>query len=126
MWWVMSRGQAIVRMGVAELSVRSRSLRLSAHANAPMTVEGRHRLIGRYLDRPIAHGAAEMGISRATASKWVNRYRHHLRASLGEAEREYSGAFCGSLLITCFACRISCGLPMTYFLGPGVRTSGLV
>lgn len=27
--------------------------------------------------RPIAHVAAEMGISRATASKWVNRYRRH-------------------------------------------------
>lgn len=44
------------------------------HANAPLTVEGRRRLIERCRTRPIAHVAAEMGISRATASKWVNRY----------------------------------------------------
>lgn len=47
------------------------------HANAPLSVEGRRRLIERCRTRPIAHVAAEMGISRATASKWVNRYRHH-------------------------------------------------
>lgn len=27
--------------------------------------------------QPIAHVVAEMGISRTTASKWVNRYRRH-------------------------------------------------
>ncbi|CAM5650105.1 IS481 family transposase ISNfa1 [Streptomyces purpurascens] len=31
----------------------------------------------RCQNRPIAHVAAEMGISRACASKWVNRYRQH-------------------------------------------------
>lgn len=45
------------------------------HANAPLTVEGRRRLVERCRTRPIAHVAAEMGVSRATASKWVNRYR---------------------------------------------------
>lgn len=45
------------------------------HANSPLTVEGRRRLIERCRTRPLAHVAAEMGISRATASKWVNRYR---------------------------------------------------
>lgn len=45
------------------------------HRNAPLTPEGRKRLIERCRTRPIAHVAAEMGISRATASKWVNRYR---------------------------------------------------
>lgn len=45
------------------------------HANAPLTVEGRRRLVQRCRTRPIAHVAAEMGISRATASKWVGRYR---------------------------------------------------
>jgi transposase-like protein len=45
------------------------------HRNAPLSVEGRRRLVERYRTRPIAHVAAEMGISRATASKWVNRYR---------------------------------------------------
>lgn len=45
------------------------------HANAPLTVEGRRRLVQRCRTRPIAHVAAEMGVSRATASKWVGRYR---------------------------------------------------
>ncbi|MFI2430067.1 helix-turn-helix domain-containing protein, partial [Streptomyces sp. NPDC018955] len=47
------------------------------HRNAPLTVEGRRRLIERCHDRPIAHVAAEMGISRQCASKWVNRYRKY-------------------------------------------------
>lgn len=37
------------------------------HRNAPLTVEGRRRLIQRCKKRPIAHVAAEMGISRARA-----------------------------------------------------------
>ncbi len=46
------------------------------HRNAPpLTVEGRRRLIERCQSRPIAHVAAEMGISRQCASTWVNRYR---------------------------------------------------
>ncbi|MER6420974.1 IS481 family transposase [Streptomyces sp. NPDC001137] len=45
------------------------------HRNAPLSVEGRRRLVERRRTRPIAHVAAEMGISRACASKWVNRYR---------------------------------------------------
>jgi transposase InsO family protein len=45
------------------------------HGNAPLSVEGRRRLVTRCVDRPIAHVAAEMGISRACASKWVNRFR---------------------------------------------------
>ncbi|MCQ8190175.1 IS481 family transposase [Streptomyces rugosispiralis] len=48
-----------------------------SHRNAPLSVEGRRRLVRRCQERPIAHVAAEMGISRACASKWVNRYRHH-------------------------------------------------
>jgi transposase InsO family protein len=46
-----------------------------SHRNAPLSVEGRRRLVLRCEIRPIAHVAAEMGISRACASKWVNRYR---------------------------------------------------
>ncbi|MEC4761724.1 leucine zipper domain-containing protein, partial [Mycobacterium sherrisii] len=38
------------------------------HGNAPLSVEGRRRLVARCADRPIAHVAAEMGISRACAS----------------------------------------------------------
>lgn len=45
------------------------------HANVPLSAEGRRRLIERCKTRPIARVAAERGISRATASKWVNR-RH--------------------------------------------------
>ncbi len=45
------------------------------HRNAPLPLEGRRRLVERCRTRPIAHVAAEMGISRACASKWVNRYR---------------------------------------------------
>lgn len=55
------------------------------HANAPLSVEGRRRLIERCKTRPIAHVAAEMGISRATASKWVNRHRRH--GELGLVDR---------------------------------------
>lgn len=47
------------------------------HANAPLSVEGRRRLVQRCQDRPIAHVAAEMGISRQCASKWVNRFRRY-------------------------------------------------
>ncbi|WP_051046636.1 IS481 family transposase [Nocardia asiatica] len=45
------------------------------HRNAPLTVEGRYRLVQRCQVRPIAHVAAEMGLSRQCASKWVNRFR---------------------------------------------------
>lgn len=47
------------------------------HSNAPLSIEGRRRLVQRCQHRPIAHVAAEMGVSRACASKWVNRYRQH-------------------------------------------------
>lgn len=45
------------------------------HANAPLTPTGR-RLVCERIERgrPIAHVAAEMGISRQTVSKWWNRY----------------------------------------------------
>lgn len=49
----------------------------SVHRNAPLSIEGRRRLIERCKTRPIAHVAAEMGVSRACASKWVNRWRKH-------------------------------------------------
>jgi transposase len=48
-------------------------------------VEGRRRLVERCRTRPIAHVAAEMGISRACASKWVNRWRRH--GDLGLVDR---------------------------------------
>jgi transposase len=48
-----------------------------SHRNAPLSPEGRRRLIQRCQHRSIAHVAAEMGISRSRASKWVNRYRQY-------------------------------------------------
>lgn len=47
------------------------------HSNAPLSIEGRRRLVERCKIRPIAHVAAERGTSRACASKWVNRHRRH-------------------------------------------------
>jgi hypothetical protein len=44
-----------------------------AHANARLTPAGRLTLVGRIAAqprRPIAHLAHEMGVSRATASRW--------------------------------------------------------
>ena len=56
-----------------------------SHRNAPLSVEGRRRLVARCERRPIAHVTAEMGISRQCASKWVNRYRQF--GELGLADR---------------------------------------
>jgi transposase InsO family protein len=47
-----------------------------SHGNARLTVHGRRILVERvHSGRPVAHVAAEMGISRATAHKWVRRWR---------------------------------------------------
>src|SRR6476659_5195717 len=47
-----------------------------SHRNARLTVHGRRLLVERVCaGRPVAHVAAEMGISRATAHKWVRRWR---------------------------------------------------
>lgn len=47
-----------------------------AHANAPLTPEGRRRLIDRILldGRPISHVADEAGVSRQRLSVWLRRY----------------------------------------------------
>jgi transposase InsO family protein len=53
------------------------------HANARLTIHGRRLLIDRILTgRPVAHVAAEMGISSATAWKWWRRWRHEGDAGL--------------------------------------------
>lgn len=59
-----------------------------SHRNAPLSPEGRRRLVERCQHRPIAHVAAEMGISRACASKWVNRWRRY--GDLGLLDRPSS------------------------------------
>ncbi|MEU9504651.1 IS481 family transposase, partial [Streptomyces sp. NPDC048196] len=47
-----------------------------SHRNARLTVHGRRLLVERVCSgRPIAHVAAEMGISRPTAHKWMRRWR---------------------------------------------------
>ena len=45
------------------------------HRNARLTPLGRQLLVRRVLaGRPAAHVAAEMGVSRATAYKWLRRF----------------------------------------------------
>ncbi|WP_053706564.1 IS481 family transposase [Streptomyces sp. WM6373] len=47
-----------------------------SHRNARLTVFGRRLLVERVCSgRPVAHVAAEMCISRATAHKWIRRWR---------------------------------------------------
>ncbi|MGW3580447.1 leucine zipper domain-containing protein [Streptomyces rubiginosohelvolus] len=47
-----------------------------SHRNARLTVRGRRLLVDRVCSgRPVAHVAAEMGISRPTAHKWLRRWR---------------------------------------------------
>ena len=54
-----------------------------SHRNARLTVFGRRLLVERVCSgRPVAHVAAEMGISRATAHKWVRRWRTEGEAGL--------------------------------------------
>lgn len=46
-----------------------------SHRNARLTVHGRRLLVERVAaGRPVAHVAAEMGVSRTTAHKWVRRW----------------------------------------------------
>ncbi|MEV3998686.1 IS481 family transposase [Streptomyces halstedii] len=46
-----------------------------SHRNARLTVHGRRLLVDRVRSgRPVAHVAAEMGISRPTAHKWLRRW----------------------------------------------------
>ncbi|MFC9282284.1 IS481 family transposase [Streptomyces collinus] len=56
-----------------------------SHRNARLTVHGRRILVERVLaGRPVAHVAAEMGISRPTAHKWVRRWRTEGDAGLAD------------------------------------------
>ena len=50
-----------------------------SHANARLTVHGRLLLVTRVIHqrRPVAHVADELGVSRATAYKWLGRWRKH-------------------------------------------------
>ncbi|MFI7292261.1 IS481 family transposase [Streptomyces anulatus] len=56
-----------------------------SHRNARLTVFGRRLLVERVCSgRPVAHVAAEMGISRATAHKWLRRWRTEGEAGLAD------------------------------------------
>ncbi|WP_338703039.1 IS481 family transposase [Streptomyces sp. Q6] len=56
-----------------------------SHRNARLTVHGRRLLVERVASgRPVAHVAAEMGISRATAHKWLRRWRAEGGAGLAD------------------------------------------
>jgi transposase InsO family protein len=53
------------------------------HGNAPMTPRGRMIMIERIASgRPLAHVAAEMGVSRKTADKWWRRWLDEGEAGL--------------------------------------------
>ncbi len=62
------------------------------HRNARLTVIGRRLLVERVgSGRPVAHVAAEMGISRTTAHKWVRRFIAEGEAGLADrSSRPYS------------------------------------
>ncbi|KSW14097.1 IS481 family transposase [Cellulomonas sp. B6] len=54
-----------------------------SHANARLTPAGRFVMVERIeAGRPVAHVAAEMGVSRTTAWRWWRRYRELGRAGL--------------------------------------------
>src|ERR1044072_2586578 len=54
-----------------------------SHRNARLTVHGRAVLVERVLSgRPVAHVAAELGVSRATGFKWLARFRAEGAAGL--------------------------------------------
>ena len=57
-----------------------------AHANARLTHFGRLLLVQRIteLGWPPAQAAEALGVSRATASKWLARYRQHGPAGLAD------------------------------------------
>ena len=55
-----------------------------SHANAPLTPAGRLRLVRRCAHRPIAHVAAEAGISRQCLSKWKARFDEHGEVGLAD------------------------------------------
>src|SRR5436189_5852486 len=58
------------------------------HGNAPMTPRGRMIMIERIASgRPIAHVAAEMGVSRKTADEWWRRWPAEGEAGLEDRSR---------------------------------------
>ena len=66
-----------------EVSSLHRTEAFVSHRNARLTVHDRLLLVERVqAGRPVAHVAAEMGISRVTAHKWVRRWHAEGEAGL--------------------------------------------
>ena len=60
-----------------------RSEVLVSHVNARLTVQGRRLIVDRVAaGRPVAHVAAELGVSRQTAYRWIRRFRAEGAAGL--------------------------------------------
>lgn len=56
-----------------------------SHTNARLTVHGRRLIVDRVAaGRPVAHIAAELGVSRQTAYRWVRRFRAEGPAGLAD------------------------------------------
>lgn len=56
-----------------------------SHVNARLTVHGRRLIVDRVAaGRPVAHIAAELGVSRQTAYRWVRRFRAEGPAGLAD------------------------------------------
>ncbi len=57
-----------------------------SHANARLNIHGRRLLVARVIgdERPVAHVAKELGVSRQCASRWVGRFRADGEAGLAD------------------------------------------
>jgi transposase InsO family protein len=57
-----------------------------SHANARLTIHGRALLVDRIINgqRPVSHIAAELGVSRQCAHRWVRRFRQQGMAGLAD------------------------------------------
>ncbi|WP_406226324.1 IS481 family transposase [Streptomyces albidoflavus] len=79
-----------------------------SHRNARLTVHGRRILVERVQSgRPVTHVAAEMGISRPTAHKWVRRWRAEGEAGLHDRpSRPHTTPHRTTAMIEARACRL--------------------
>lgn len=86
-----------------------------SHRNARLTVHGRRLLVERVRSgRPVAHVAAEMGVSRATAHKWIRRWRTEGEAGADRSSRPRTTPHRTAATVEARVCR----LRQTRKLGP--------
>lgn len=71
---------------------------LVSHANARLTVHGRVLLVERIMTkrRPVAHVAAELGVSRQCAHRWLRRFRE--KGLDGRVRGSNPGSCCAGVL----------------------------